>query len=45
MVFTPARGNAPARFGPDMPTVPDIGWGTLDASVYTDRPRCGAAAA
>lgn len=39
MVFTPARGDAPARFGPGVPLIPDIGTGVLDASVYTDPER------
>ena len=39
MVFTPTRGDAPARFGPDVPMIPDIGTGILDASVYTDPER------
>ena len=39
MVFTPTRGDAPARFGPDVPLIPDIGTGILDGSVYTDPER------
>ena len=39
MVFTPTRGDAPARFGPDVPMTLDIGTGILDASVYTDPKR------
>ena len=39
MVFTPTRGDGPARFGAGVPLVPDIGTGILDASVYTDPER------
>jgi hypothetical protein len=39
MVFTPTRGDAPPRFGPDVPLIPDIGTGILDGSVYTDPER------
>jgi hypothetical protein len=38
MVFTPTRGDAPARFGPGVPLIPDIGTGILaatrDSSAY-----------
>ncbi len=36
MVHLPTRGDGPLRFGPDVPTIPDIGTGHVDASVYTD---------
>ncbi len=39
MVHTPTRGAGPARFGPDVPLIPDIGTGILDADVYTDPER------
>jgi choline monooxygenase len=39
MVHTPTRGAGPARFGPGVPEIPDIGPGTLDADVYTDPER------
>jgi phenylpropionate dioxygenase-like ring-hydroxylating dioxygenase large terminal subunit len=39
MVHEPARGAGPIRFGPSVPTVPDIGTGILDAEVYTDPER------
>jgi choline monooxygenase len=39
MVHTPTRGAGPARFGPGVPEIPDIGPGTLDAGVYTDPER------
>ena len=39
MVHLPTRGDGPLRFGPDVPMVPDIGPGTVDASVYTDPER------
>jgi phenylpropionate dioxygenase-like ring-hydroxylating dioxygenase large terminal subunit len=39
MVHSPTRGNGPLRFGPDVPMVPDVGPGSVDASVYTDPER------
>ena len=39
MVHVPTRGDGPLRFGPDVPMVPDIGPGIVDASVYTDPER------
>jgi phenylpropionate dioxygenase-like ring-hydroxylating dioxygenase large terminal subunit len=39
MVHTPTRGAGPARFGPGVALIPDIGPGTLDAGVYTDPER------
>ena len=39
MVFTPTRGDAPARFGSGVPLIPDIGTGILEANVYTDPER------
>ncbi len=38
MVHTPTRGDGPLRFGPSV-TLPDVGTGTVDASVYTDPER------
>ena len=39
VVHTPTRGGGPARFGPGVPLIPDIGPGILDADVYTDPER------
>jgi len=39
MVHLPTRGDGPLRFGPDVPTIPDIGPGTVDAGLYTDPQR------
>ena len=39
MVYTPTRGAGPARFGPGVALIPDIGPGTVDADVYTDPER------
>ena len=39
MVHVPTRGDAPVRFGPDVPMVPEIGPGIVDAAVYTDPER------
>jgi len=39
MVHVPTRGDAPVRFGPGVPMVPDIGPGIVDAAVYTDPER------
>jgi choline monooxygenase len=39
MVFVPTRGDLPARFGDDIPKIPDIGPSTLDSRVYTDPER------
>ena len=39
MVFVPHRGDLPARIGPGVPLIPDIGPAELDASVYTDPAR------
>ena len=39
MVHQPTRGDGPVRFGPDVPMVPDVGHGVVDASVYTDPDR------
>jgi phenylpropionate dioxygenase-like ring-hydroxylating dioxygenase large terminal subunit len=39
MVHTPTRGDGPARFGPDVPLLPEIGPGILEAGVYTDPER------
>jgi choline monooxygenase len=39
MVHVPIRGDAPVRFGPGVPMVPDIGPGIVDAGVYTDPER------
>ncbi|HET6500616.1 MAG TPA: aromatic ring-hydroxylating dioxygenase subunit alpha [Amycolatopsis sp.] len=39
MVFSPTRGDLPARFGPDVPGVPPIGPSTLNADIYRDPQR------
>ena len=39
MVHVPTRGDAPVRFGPGVPMVPDIGPGIVPAAVYTDPER------
>ena len=39
VVHTPTRGGGPARFGPGVPLIPDIGPGILDADVDTDPER------
>lgn len=39
VVHTPTRGGGPARFGPGVPLIPDIGPGILDADVHTDPER------
>jgi choline monooxygenase len=39
VVFTPTRGDLPARFGPGIPHVPPIGPASLDANVYRDPQR------
>jgi phenylpropionate dioxygenase-like ring-hydroxylating dioxygenase large terminal subunit len=39
VVHTPTRGGGPARFGPGVPLIPDIGPGILDAAVYADPER------
>src|SRR4051812_44076346 len=39
MVLVPHRGDLPARIGPGVPLIPDIGPAELDASVYTDPAR------
>ncbi len=39
MVFVPHRGDLPARIGPGVPLIPDIGPAELDSSVYTDPAR------
>ena len=39
MVHVPSRGSGPLRFGPDVPMIPDIGPGIVDAAVYTDPER------
>jgi phenylpropionate dioxygenase-like ring-hydroxylating dioxygenase large terminal subunit len=39
MVYTPTRGSGPLRFGPDVPMIPDIGTGVIEAEVYTDPQR------
>lgn len=39
MVFSPTRGELPARFGPGIPNVPPIGPATLAADVYRDPQR------
>ncbi|MEY9840325.1 aromatic ring-hydroxylating dioxygenase subunit alpha [Streptacidiphilus sp. EB103A] len=39
MVFSPTRGDLPARFGPGIPNIPPIGPSTLDADVYRDPQR------
>jgi phenylpropionate dioxygenase-like ring-hydroxylating dioxygenase large terminal subunit len=39
MVHRPTRGDGPLRFGPDVPMIPSIGPGTVEASVYTDPER------
>ena len=36
MVYVPHRGDLPARTGPGVPLIPDIGPSVIDASVYTD---------
>ena len=36
MVYRPTRGDAPARLGPGVQQVPDIGGSTLSADVYRD---------
>jgi len=39
MVYLPHRGDLPARIGPGVPLIPDIGPAQLDSSVYTDPAR------
>ena len=39
MVYIPHRGDLPARIGPGVPLIPDIGPAQLDSSVYTDPAR------
>jgi len=39
MVYVPHRGDLPARFGPEVPLIPDIGPSELDSRVYTDPAR------
>ena len=39
MVYRPTRGDGPARLGPSVQQVPDIGGATLSADVYRDRGR------
>ncbi len=39
MVYVPHRGDLPARIGPGVPLIPDIGPAELDSSVYTDPAR------
>jgi len=39
MVHVPTRGDGPQRFGPGVQAVPDVGYGTVDAAVYTDPER------
>ena len=39
MVHTPTRGDGPARFGPGVPLIPEIGPGILESGVYTDPER------
>ncbi len=39
MVYVPHRGDLPAKFGPGVPLIPDIGPAELDSSVYTDPAR------
>jgi phenylpropionate dioxygenase-like ring-hydroxylating dioxygenase large terminal subunit len=39
VVFTPTRGDLPARFGPGIPHVPPIGPSSLDSDVYRDPQR------
>ena len=39
MVHAPTRGDGPARFGPGVPLIPEIGPGILESGVYTDLER------
>jgi len=39
MVYVPHRGDLPARIGPGVPLIPDIGPAELDSAVYTDPAR------
>src|SRR5580698_1330476 len=39
MVYVPHRGDLPARIGPGVPLIPDIGPSELDSAVYTDPAR------
>lgn len=39
MVYRPTRGDAPARLGPNVRQLPDIGGGTVSADVYRDPMR------
>ena len=39
MVFQPTRGDGPARLGPGVQQVPDLGGTTLTADVYRDPER------
>src|ERR1700721_2586614 len=39
MVYVPHRGELPARIGPGVPLIPDIGPAELDSTVYTDPAR------
>jgi len=39
MLHTPTRGAGPARFGPGVALIPDVGPGTVGADVYTDPER------
>ena len=38
-MHTPTRGDGPARFGPGVPLLPEIGPGILESGVYTDPER------